>query len=1451
MAETNPFMNLGEEEVSPSDNPFMNLGEEEVSSSDNPFMNLGEEKKPYKSPISSEFQEGVNAGIINIGTSVATLATSAVDLLAGTDFTSKVNNISKGIKEDLGINPEGFVGKGAEVVTQFVAPVGIGVSMVKKGYDATTGIAKTIANRPKIADLTSAFSKTGKRKASASAKEIERVNRGIKQIAVGTAIEGVVSGDDTESIGDWVEMGPTQTHDLIGLTGRKLALERLLNRGKIMAEGGGLGASIEGGLSVLRSPLSSAGQATAKAINNKLDAAGSYLDDLTTKRMIGTKGTDQEITGFKNYLARTAAMFRPRGFLPTGADQSRYRVAGQVDAVMNEGEKLTTEGLKILDELEKNGSGTFNKVNVMNKVDNYLRGETPDGVSLSDLKPDINARPDLVRKVDLGDGVTYTPETLKKAAEETSILTMKDIKPQFRNNPALKDILNVRSPTDKAMKAIGEIDSILDEIAKSGDFNKYKDMVSKNLLDQIPKELRSNARRMKESVRKQSKLLKDSGIVGRNNYVTTTGEHLNEVLERGQHGFLRRSYEIHSNAKYKPTKEVSDAARDYFKKNTKFTEKILSELKQADTGEVLNDAFMVKNGLSSDGLGGIKVSGRVTDEAARLVEQKYLSTHRPMTSSTQGGRVAIDRIDAGLLTERKNIDKTLRRLLGEVEDPYQAYLKTISDIAQFNAVDDYFSSIARMSKNQQGVGKFFKDPLDPQADALVASGKWVRLGEDGAAGVKGEFIDPSDPNKMVTIAGKEQKWEDVAGKIAWGDLDGYLVPKDIYNDLTRTVWASDNTMGNAIRGLYGAFLKGKGISQYSKTILSPITQVRNFSTAVAFALANGNVPVFGKGDASFKDSLDLVMADIRKAGDDAVYEDLMDAQRRGIMGTNAELREIQDTLNINPLSAKRTPDNFVETITGKLGDNAFARGTKGFLKGAEKVYQSSDDFWKYYNYRAEVSKLKSALGTEPNKDLVERYLLKGEQPNTVASQLKQAGKTDEYFDELLKNRAAQIVQDTVPNYNKSSEFLRGARRLPVGNFITFPVEIYRTGFGIIKQSLDDMASEIPAIQMKGRNRMLSALATWTAIPIGTAKIGYAISGVSEEEMDAYKRSFAPRWEQGALLIPTGRTKDGKITYINFSTSNPYDSLTRFANRATFEYDKARAEGKDVGETLLQTGFATFAETIEPFMSEAMLTESMIDSVFRGGRTATGAEIFNPQDPWPTKVIKGIVHSFDTLIPTGVPVQVSGGKLQPDRFGRGLIDKIGGEDGTFLGMTSEDKMGNQRTFEDEMIRQFSGISNLEFDPKRSLRYKARSFQRAQTDAKRMFNTVTDDFNATSDSLEEAFEKANNTKLRVDKQYYQLVEDIRTLGLSDREQKKLFKTFKIGGVKGILKGRFEPFTVSDDNIAKMKRAGIYDEYRNIRLNIKQIQRDMKGLSLAPDNVSRSSAPAPDVNPFMNLS
>ena len=130
----------------------------------------------------------------------------------------------------------------------------------------------------------------------------------------------------------------------------------------------------------------------------------------------------------------------------------------------------------------------------------------------------------------------------------------------------------------------------------------------------------------------------------------------------------------------------------------------------------------------------------------------------------------------------------------------------------------------------------------------------------------------------------------------------------------------------------------------------------------------------------------------------------------------------------------------------------------------------------------------------------------------------------------------------------------------------------------------------------------------TVVPAVALELAYAKKGVSREEMDAYKRSFAPRWEKGSVLLPLGRTEDGKIQYMNFSTSNPYDVLSRFANRAMNEADDAMREGKSVGQVIEDVGLGTLSEVFEPFMSEAMLTEALIDITARGGRTATGAEV---------------------------------------------------------------------------------------------------------------------------------------------------------------------------------------------------------------------------------------------------
>ena len=78
------------------------------------------------------------------------------------------------------------------------------------------------------------------------------------------------------------------------------------------------------------------------------------------------------------------------------------------------------------------------------------------------------------------------------------------------------------------------------------------------------------------------------------------------------------------------------------------------------------------------------------------------------------------------------------------------------------------------------------------------------------------------------------------------------------------------------------------------------------------------------------------------------------------------------------------------------------------------------------------------------------------------------------------------------------------------------------------------------------------------------------------------------------------------------------------------------------------------------MSEAMLTEALIDITARGGRTATGAEVYNPSDWfWYTPVQgKKFMHVMDTMMPNVIPVNVSGGVPEPSRFLRGVLGTEG-------------------------------------------------------------------------------------------------------------------------------------------------------------------------------------------------
>ena len=47
-----------------------------------------------------------------------------------------------------------------------------------------------------------------------------------------------------------------------------------------------------------------------------------------------------------------------------------------------------------------------------------------------------------------------------------------------------------------------------------------------------------------------------------------------------------------------------------------------------------------------------------------------------------------------------------------------------------------------------------------------------------------------------------------------------------------------------------------------------------------------------------------------------------------------------------------------------------------------------------------------------------------------------------FNDQYLKRAAADLVKNNVPNYAFVSDFIKGLRQLPVGNFVGFPRRNY-------------------------------------------------------------------------------------------------------------------------------------------------------------------------------------------------------------------------------------------------------------------------------------------------------------------------------------------------------------------------------------------------------------------------
>ena len=672
--------------------------------------------------------------------------------------------------------------------------------------------------------------------------------------------------------------------------------------------------------------------------------------------------------------------------------------------------------------------------------------------------------------------------------------------------------------------------------------------------------------------------------------------------------------------------------------------------------------------------------------------------------------------------------KAFRDLFGEVEDARQSI---------FNGIG-LLSNLATRSKFIDDVLEANDKALETGTRKLFYADKNEAIKQLGAGGLNkivslDEVLEPMFKNGVLV---NRLKGLHTTQEIA----DAFDPVNKISNFFTGPY---DNKFSKGISDAYKyVFLYPKAGAQVAKTVLSPTTHIRNFLSASSFSIANGTLFADPRLVAkAMKEAAKTVQFGLRSPEGMKEYRKLL---RGGVVNTNTKMGDYQALLKDLELN----PDGGFTTSGFKKMLRALARVTKP----AQDLYTLEDDLYKVYNYHIEKARLGNA------------YAKAGVKKTT----------------DQIEDEAMDIVRNTVPNYAYVSDVVKGLRATPFANFASFPSAIMTSATGIGARILKEMKHSKPTkggnmspmvfeigkgfvkndnpLYGIGMKRLLGSATAMGGIGVGLTAGFKAIFDTTDAQEEALDRWVAPYEVGDKKLISHDMNKDGKKEYYyqNWSNNNAYDYLeTPFRSML-----RKVQEGIETEEQLSK-GFVkgisdAFSKSIEPFVTESIAPEAIIDIFVREGVTREGKKLYTDQTPIEDKTKIIIKHIIDTQIPlsksqltrlyyayTGLPAAKSGQtydieKELPGLLGwrlikidpiRGLDFKITAYDKAKRGATREFTGGDTRLLsspstKDEVIRQFFVTNRALFNAQQNMHLDLEAGKQ---------------FDVTEDQYAEVFEK----------------------------------------------------------------------------------------------------------------
>ena len=800
----------------------------------------------------------------------------------------------------------------------------------------------------------------------------------------------------------------------------------------------------------------------------------------------------------------------------------------------------------------------------------------------------------------------------------------------------------------------------------------------------------------------------------------------------------------------------------------------------------------------------------------------------------------------------------LRGLMGEVTKPKDAFLVTINNMSTTMASQRLYDSVSKMSqstmRNAQGnlvspgsVKSFdeyvSESGVNPDARPFVIDGSTVLTRGQSNALKQNNYVQMGEVDLKNPFGGQ------------YGSLSGNWVPSEIYGSLT----AASRPQG-AMAGALAVALQAKGLSQMTKTVLNPLSTVRNFLSNIFVVAANG----LGGRNMNILDAGDTLVANA--VSNPAQFKFLSAMQNEGATGQNIQINEMRKLL-------EEQTQRGVSATLNKAG--TFVREKVPLvgktIRGMEKAYQLGDDYFKVVaglgekaRYGAalrkggvniddlgpeDLTKFRDALGNVTNPTGLAEAVARNARRDAIKAALvgsrlasRQTSIAGTDFGDMM---AVDIVKATMPTYSMVPEAVKSLRKIPVmGNFISYPVEIMRTSANILERGVRELgfqptqqlisamgeaeakkfARQIRAI---GAQRVSGYVSSALVAPYAIKAAAHRALGITSEQEKLLDETKAPYAAGNNLMYITKPDEDLNAEAVDLSYMLPYDYMLAPARAALEIYQRKGALGASDTETILAMSASVLQKFLEPFASEGLAAERVIDVTTRNGKTSTGAEIWEPGALQGEKVKKGVNHVLAAFLP-GIAEQavtVKGGEVVQGRTTRATT-----------GLPT--KAGDKYTIAEEIGSLMTGLRPIKINTGRNLGFSGGAYSADRSSAVQIFTGKADDNDATVEDITDAYRRANDAKRRHQATLKIRIDAAMDGGMTKQQVKRALKNTGVSKkeLSNIMRNRYDPIKISRALIREVRdEVNIKKENRLLsripKAEINEIRRSLRNSEIIP--------------------